>query len=73
MVVNDGVDDVFEQTATAKYNDNASDLNNVKNALIDELAEKWDKYAAENDLFTAAAFDTMISSIQTAANTYINS
>jgi hypothetical protein len=71
MVVSDGQDDVFDQTASAKYNSNAGNLSAVKNALIDELKEKWDLYAAEHDLYTAAQFDTMISEIGTAAQTYV--
>lgn len=72
IVVNDGFSDVFTETASAKYNNNSPDMTAIQIALIDQLKAKWDKYVAENGIYVAAEFDTMISAIQTAANTYIN-
>ncbi len=72
MVVNDGAEDVFDKTASAQYNSNSADLAGVKDRLIEQLQEQWDKYADEYGIYVAAAFDTMISQIQTAANTYVN-
>ena len=71
MVVNDGESDVFEKTASADYNDRSPDLSAVKSQLISQLSAKWDLYAAENNLYTAAAFDTMLTQIGAAANTYV--
>jgi len=72
LTVNDGTSDIFETSASARYNHNAPDLANVKASLISELASKWDKYAAEHNIYGAVAFDTMVNEIQTSANTYIN-
>lgn len=72
MTVNDGQSDIFETTVSEQYNTNAPDLTGIEDRLKDKLVERWDKFAAENDIFTAAAFDTMVSNIQSAANTYIN-
>ncbi len=72
LTVNDGTEDVFDCTATARYNSNTPDLDNIKAGLIAELKERWDKYAAENGVYSAAAFDTMVGEIQTMTNGYIN-
>ena len=72
MVVNDGASDIFTGTASAKYNDNSPDLGAVKANLQGQIQDQWDKFTDENTLFNAAAFDTMVSQIQTAANTYVN-
>lgn len=72
MTVNDGTEDVLIINASARYNSNAADLAAVKADLLQQLKDKWDKWAAENQVFSNATFDTMVSEIQTAANTYIN-
>ena len=36
------------------------------------IAADWDKYVAEQSIFNAATFDALISDLQTAANSYIN-
>lgn len=72
MVVSDEGTEVFRCTATEKYNRNNADFDGIKSRLINELKSKWDKYAAENTIFSAAQFDTMVSEIQTAASNYIN-
>ena len=71
LTVNDGQADVFETTVSEKYNTGKPDLSGLKARLIAGLQEQWDQFAAEHNLFTAAAFDSMISDIQTAANSYI--
>lgn len=70
LVVSDGVEEVFKTDVTGKYSTGDS-LANLQTRLINTLKEKWDKYAAENNLFTSAAFDTLIDNIQTAAENYI--
>lgn len=72
VVVNDGVSDVFEVDISEQYNNNEPDLEEIKARMIAELRDKWDKWAAEHQIFSAAAFDTIIGQIQTAANAYIN-
>ena len=70
--INDGTVDVLTGTVSTKYNSNAPDLAAIKADLQGQIKEDWDKYSAEQDVKTATAFDTMVSDIQTAANTYIN-
>ncbi len=72
MVVSDEVGEVFTATASGQYNSSEPDLARLKDELISSLASQWDKYASENNLFTAAAFDTIVGQIQSAANAYIN-
>jgi hypothetical protein len=73
VVVNDGSDDVFEASASAGYRSTEPDLDGIKARLIQSFKVKWDKWVVEQQIFNAAAFDTMISGIQTTANSYINS
>ena len=70
--INDGTVDVLTGTVNTKYNSNAPDLSVTKAELQNQIKEAWDKYVAEQGVKTAAAFDTIISQIQTAANGYIN-
>jgi len=72
IVVNDGVNDIFESTASQQYNTNTTDMDAVKASLQQKLVADWDKYASEQNIFNKAAFDTLVGEIQTAANTYIN-
>jgi len=73
VVVNDGVSDVFESAASENYNTNEADMNGIKARLLKQFKDKWDKYAEEHNIFSAAAFDTIVGQIQSTANTYINS
>ncbi len=73
MSVSDEAEEVFAASASEQYNNQSPDLAGVKNRLTEQLQEQWDKYADENNLFTAGAFDTMVNQIQTAANSYVNS
>lgn len=72
VVVNDGVSDVFEAAVSAQYNDQEADLEGIKARMLTELRNKWDKWAAEHQIFSAATFDTMVGQIQMAATAYIN-
>ena len=70
--INDGTVIVLSGTASTKYNSNAPDLTAIKADFERQMQEAWDKYKAEQIVKTAAAFDTMVSDIQTAANAYVN-
>jgi len=72
MVVNDGENDVFERSFSTKYNPNAPNMNALKAELQGKIVADWDKFIAEAGIKDAAAFDSLISSLQTQANTYIN-
>lgn len=72
LVVNDGTSDVFSESVSEQYNNNAPDLSGIKSRLLEQLQVKWDKYKAEHVIYIATAFDAMVSEIQTTANAYIN-
>lgn len=72
MTVNDGQSDVFTVEASERYSSSETDLSGIKARLIEKIKADWDKYAAEHDIFSAAAFDSMVNQIQTTANAYIN-
>ena len=68
---NDADEIVIEKDYSERYY-SALDVDAVKAKLQDQMITDWDEYVAEQIIFDAAAFDTMVDEIQTAANTYIN-
>lgn len=62
---------VLEKDYSERYY-SETPISDVKTKLQSQLVADWDKLVAEKDIFDKAAFDTMVSEIQTAANTYIN-
>lgn len=48
------------------------DVDTVRIKLQDQLIADWDKYIAEENIKNAPQFDTVVSQIQVAANTYVN-
>jgi hypothetical protein len=48
-------------------------VNTIKIKLQNQLKVDWDRHVSEQEKYDAAQFDTMITEIQTAVNTYINS
>lgn len=72
VVINDGVDDVLDFEVSEKYNPNAPNMDGVKNGLQNQIKEKWDEYAENKNIFDATAFTSLVSSLQTQTNTYIN-
>jgi len=63
---------VLEKDYSERYY-SALDVDTIKTKLQNQMIVDWDLYVAEQNIFNAAQFDTMVSEIQTAANTYINS
>jgi len=68
---NDASGIVIEKDYSERYFSQL-DVATVKQKLQGQIQVDWDKHVAEQALFNTAAFDTMVSEIQTAANTYIN-
>ena len=62
---------VLEKDYSERYYSDL-DVDTVKAKLQQQIVADWDFYVAEQVLFNAVAFDSMVSEIQTAANTYIN-
>jgi hypothetical protein len=70
--ISDGATVIFEQNATVKHNINTGNFNTFRDAVINELKPIWDKFKAEQVIFSAAQLDTALSTIQSQINTYIN-
>ena len=68
---NDAAETVIEKDYSERYY-SAFYVDVVKAKLQAQMVVDWDQYVAEQVIFDAAQFDTMVSEIQTAANAYIN-
>ena len=70
--ISDGENEVFNKTYSKDYNANSTNLSNFNSAVLAMVNVDWQKYKAEQVLFTSAAFDSAIVSMQTTANAVIN-
>lgn len=70
-MISAGVEVLLEGDYSERYY-SALDVDTVKTKLQSQIVADWNKHVAEQALFDAAAFDTMVSEIEIAANTYIN-
>lgn len=50
----------------------ATTVESIKLKLQNKILDDWNKLVSEKTIFDAAAFDTIVLEIQTAANNYIN-
>lgn len=73
FIINDGASDILVGTVNTKYNPTEPDLVGIENRLKSDIKSAWDKYVAEIAVRDAAAFDTMITSLESQANAYVNS
>ena len=62
---------VFEGDYSTRYY-GQTPIGDVRTNLQNQIKADWDKYVDEQDIFDAAAFDTMVSQIESALDTYIN-
>lgn len=72
VVISEGAEVLLEKDYSERYYSDLS-VGTIKTKLQAKIAADWDEYEAEQNLYDATAFDTMVSEIQTAANVYINS
>jgi len=63
---------VFEGDYSERYY-SALNVDTVKTKLQQQIVVDWDKYVAEQNIFNSSVFDTVVSEIETTANSYINS
>jgi len=68
---NESEEVILERDYSTRYY-SAMSVNSIETYFQTEIAADWDKYVAEQGIFNAAAFDTLVSDLQTAANSYIN-
>ncbi len=73
VTVSDGSTTVLQETITALYNKRVVSFDLVEAALLKKMQNIWDKFKAENDIFTSSTLDSAIVDLQTKCNTYINS
>ena len=72
VVVTDDAENILLEKDYSERYYSALQVDDIKVKLQNQLVDDWDKYVAEQNIFTAAQFDTVVSEIQAAANTYIN-
>jgi hypothetical protein len=61
---------VLEKSYSTRYNDSWS-IGDIIAKFQSKIQEDWNEYVSEQALFDHAAFDSMVSTIQTNLNTYI--
>ena len=71
VVINDGVNDVITKTFSERYFKDIA-ISTIESKLQKQIKKAWDEYIAEQSLLLNATFDTLVSTIQTSTNTYIN-
>jgi len=71
LIVNELEEIILEKNYHERYY-SATTVDSVKLKLQDQILDDWNKLVSEKTIFDAVAFDTMVSEIQDAANTYIN-
>jgi len=62
---------ILEKDYSERYY-SATSVDSVKLKLQNRLLNDWNTLVSEKSIFDAAAFDTMVSEIQDAANNHIN-
>lgn len=62
---------ILEKDYSERYY-SATSVGTVKSKLQDQIVNDWDELVSEESIYDAAAFGTMVSEIETAANNYIN-
>ena len=72
VITNESSEVLLDKDYSERYYSELS-VSTVKAKLQAQIVLDWDRLVAEESIYDAAAFGTMITEIQTAANTYINS
>jgi len=72
VIITDDIENILLEKDYSERYYSALEVSEVKAKLQAQMITDWDKYVAEQTIFNAAAFDTVVSEIQTAANVYIN-
>jgi len=72
VVVTDDLENILLEKDYSERYYSALQVDEIKVKLQNQLMADWDKYLAEQTIFNAAQFDTVVSEIQAAANLYIN-
>ena len=70
-ITNESSEVLLDKTYSERYYSGGL-IGVVKAELQAAIVADWDELVAEENIFDAAAFGTMVTEIQTAANTYIN-
>ena len=69
-IVNDGVDDVFDEALTAKYK-LGDDIEGWKRDVLSYFKNLWDTYVAEQTMFDHPLLIAAVADLQDQANAYL--
>ena len=72
MITNDITSEVILEKDYSERYYSALDVVTIRSRLQQQILDDWNKYIAEQNIYNRAVFDSMVSDIQTVANTYIN-
>lgn len=72
VVINESAEVLLEKNYSERYNSDTP-LETIKQDLQNKFVADWNKRKSELEIKDAAAFDTLVSELQVAANTFINS
>jgi hypothetical protein len=70
-IVNESAVVLLEKKYSERYNSDTS-IGTIKANFQSRIVSDWNQYEGEQTIFDAAAFDTLVGELQTAANTYVN-
>jgi len=71
VLIVDGAETVLEKDYSQTYNTSKT-LDDIKAGFQAMFSADWDRYVSEKTIYDAAQFGTMVSQLQTVANSYIN-
>ena len=71
LVKDDLENPILEKDYSERYY-SALDVDTVRLRLQNQIKADWDKYLAEQNIYNAAQFDSVVSQLESALNTYIN-
>jgi len=71
VVVNDGANDIFEQSFKKRHY-TGDPLSEIEAVFQEKIKNAWDKYISEQTIFENASFDSLCSDLDSSLTTYIN-
>ncbi len=71
VVVNDGVDDIFDQSFSKRHS-TGDPLSDIETVFQKKIKVAWDEYISEKTVFDNASFDSLCTSLDSTLTTYIN-
>jgi len=72
VVVTEDAETVLDKVYSKRYNTSVT-IDEVETVLVNKIKNDWDEYLAEKGLYDNANFTTLVSNLETMADTYMNS